>query len=92
VDELMAMEDAPLDALEQVGDVDALRAELEEARGRLAELNRLEDGLKGVKNTKDDEFAPLAALAVQLGVDDAPPPKCVTSLSSARSRPPRVRV
>jgi hypothetical protein len=75
VEELMALEDPPMEALEQVGDVDALRVELEDARARLASLNQLEDGLQSVKNTATAEFAPLAAMAVQLGVNDAPPPR-----------------
>lgn len=75
VEELMSLEDPPMEALEQVGDVDALRVELEDARARLASLNQLEDGLQSVKSTAAAEFAPLAATAVQLGINDSPPPR-----------------
>ena len=75
IEQLLALEDPPMDALEGVADVDELKRELAEGRQRLEGLNRLEEGLQGVKSASNPAFAPLAELALSLNVSDAPPPK-----------------
>jgi hypothetical protein len=75
IDELMAMDDPPMKALEEVGDVDEMKSDLAEARERLVQLNTLEEGLASIKSTGNSAFAALAQLAIKLEVDDLPPPK-----------------
>mmetsp|Transcript_44372 Transcript_44372/g.73958 ORF Transcript_44372/g.73958 Transcript_44372/m.73958 type:complete len:409 (-) Transcript_44372:64-1290(-) len=75
IDELMAMDDPPMKALEEVGDVDEMKSDLAEARERLVQLNALEEGLASIKSTGNSAFAALVQLAIELEVDDLPPPK-----------------
>eukprot|EP00240_Pyramimonas_obovata_P006084 CAMPEP_0118945800 /NCGR_PEP_ID=MMETSP1169-20130426/42989_1 /TAXON_ID=36882 /ORGANISM="Pyramimonas obovata, Strain CCMP722" /LENGTH=338 /DNA_ID=CAMNT_0006891595 /DNA_START=137 /DNA_END=1150 /DNA_ORIENTATION=+ len=73
--ELLAMDDPPMKAMEEVEDVDQMKVDLAEARERLTELNTLEEGLASIKSTGNPAFPELAQLAIKLGVNDSPPPK-----------------
>lgn len=74
-EELMTDPDATLEQLEACPNVEALQAELDELRLRLRKLNQLEEDLSGIKGRKKETVLPLevAALALDLGVNDAPP-------------------
>jgi predicted ribosome quality control (RQC) complex YloA/Tae2 family protein len=63
-----------VEELEQCPDLDALTAELENVQSRLRRLNALEESLSAVPNKKEMVLPePIAALAMELGVNDAPP-------------------
>ena len=75
-EELLTNPDATMEELEACPNVDALQAELDEMRGRLTILNDLEEKLKKVKGKKDAVLpAEIAMLALDVGVNDAPPKK-----------------
>ena len=67
--------DPTLEQLEQCPNIDAIQFELEELQSRLQKLNELEECLQ--KETKKEAtLAPnVAQLALDLGVDDQPPPR-----------------
>ena len=57
-------------------DVDALAKDLGDEKDRLAALNRLADALAPIKSVNNPKFIDDAyPLAVELGVNDAPPPR-----------------
>eukprot|EP00959_Pyramimonas_sp_CCMP1952_P433889 9085847-Pyramimonas_sp.AAC.2 len=82
----MAMDDPPMKAMEEVGDVDQLKADLSEAQERLSQLHALEEGLGSIKSTNNPAFAELSQLAIKLGVNDSPPPKCAPHHIMSRSK------
>jgi hypothetical protein len=74
IEELLTTPNTPLERLEECPDIESLEFELNELQVRLEGLNQLESMLLNVKNKKDTMLPPgIAALAVQLGVNDHPP-------------------
>ena len=76
VEELMSDPNASMEALEACPNVDALQAELDELRDRMKKLNELEKQLKGIKAKKGKRKVlpeDVAAIALDLGVNDEPP-------------------
>jgi len=81
VEELMTNEDVSTEALERCPDVDGIEAELATCKRELADLNALNDILRGCKSVNSPKFVEEAyPLATALEVKDAPP-----------ERPPRVK-
>ena len=72
-EELATDPNATLRQLEACPNVDALQAELDELRSRLAGLNDLEEMVRKVKKKRVVLPETAAALALELGVNDAPP-------------------
>jgi predicted ribosome quality control (RQC) complex YloA/Tae2 family protein len=64
-----------MEDLENCPDVEALALEVDELKTRLRNLNRLEEALRGVKNSTISVALPdeVAGLALDLGVSDEPP-------------------
>ena len=74
-EEILAMDDPPLEVLEKCPNVDELRAEMETLKQRLATLAELEETFKTVKATSDPRYESSARKAIELGVTDTPPPR-----------------
>jgi NFACT protein RNA binding domain len=66
---------ATLEQLEKCPDVDGLRAELNTLKTRLADVSKLEDDLKILKNAQDPLFGDIVERAIALHISDEPPPK-----------------
>lgn len=75
VDKLTGDPDVTLEELDKCPNVDAIELELEEMRARLQGLNQLEELLAGEKKKKGTLPEPIVSLALDLGVNDAPPPR-----------------
>lgn len=75
VEQLLTDPSATQQQLEQCPNVDAIELELKELRERLTKLNELEDLLGPVKNKSGVLPEDVATLALNLGVNDEPPPK-----------------
>lgn len=74
VEKLTSDDTATLEQLEQCPNIEALEFELNELRERLSGLNELEKLLGSFKSKKDIVLPEeVATLALQLGVNDAPP-------------------
>ena len=77
VDKLRANENATMAQLEACPNVDAIEHDLQEIRKRLQQLNQLNELLLEPMNHKNGKLVVLpeetAQLALELGVDDAPP-------------------
>mmetsp|Transcript_36 Transcript_36/g.60 ORF Transcript_36/g.60 Transcript_36/m.60 type:complete len:361 (-) Transcript_36:79-1161(-) len=75
VAELTADEDASLEDLEKCPDVDSIQAEVDTLKDRLMKLNKLEELVQPLK--KSNKVLPdnIRSLAIELGVNDAPPPR-----------------
>jgi len=69
-------ESVTMEELENCPDIKALEMEQKELQDRLRDLNKLEELLQGIKK-KGDVVLPeeIASLALNLGVDDKPPPR-----------------
>ena len=88
VEALEADPNPSMEALEACPDVDALAKDLGDEKDRLAALNRLADALAPIKSVNNPKFIDDAyPLAVELGVNDAPPRGPRVSRSRSRSRP-----
>ena len=76
VEALEADPNPSMEALEACPDVDALAKDLALEKDRLAALNALADALAPIKSVNNPKFIDDAyPLAVELGVNDAPPPR-----------------
>ena len=75
LDRLTGDDAASLEELEQCPNVDALELELSQLQTRLQGLNVIEESLHQVKKKQTVLEPDLAALALELGVDDCPPPR-----------------
>lgn len=73
--ELAENPDATLEELENCPDVESLEMELGELQERLRGLNELEESLQKVSKKRAVLPSDVAALAIDLGVDDKPPPR-----------------
>jgi predicted ribosome quality control (RQC) complex YloA/Tae2 family protein len=74
-EEIVAMDNPPLEVLEKCPNVDELRAEMESLKKRLATLAELEETFKKVKSMSDPQYEPAAKQAIALGITDTPPPR-----------------
>ncbi len=76
-EKLLLEPDAPLSELENLPPCDDLRAAAEAEQSRMAELQRLADGMVELQYTPEAEqthlLAEMSALASKLGVNDRPP-------------------
>mmetsp|Transcript_10442 Transcript_10442/g.14774 ORF Transcript_10442/g.14774 Transcript_10442/m.14774 type:complete len:365 (+) Transcript_10442:198-1292(+) len=77
VESLMEDENATDEQLDACPNVDALELELEELRQRLGGLNDMEESLASIKGKSAVLPEELAKLALDLGVNDAPPARPV---------------
>ena len=77
VEELRTDPNATLEQLERCPNIDAIELEMQELRDRLGKLNDLEGQLSSIKSKKKATVLPetTAQLAIELGVNDAPPPR-----------------
>ena len=75
VEKLTGDDNTTLEELEECPDVDALEFELDELRSRLVNLNKLEGLLENQKKKETVLPEEVAALAIDLGVNDEPPAK-----------------
>ena len=66
---------ASLEELENCPNVELLEVELKELQGRLKGLNLLEEELQTIKKKETTLPVDLATVALDLGVDDKPPPR-----------------
>lgn len=66
---------ATLEELENCPNLDAIEMELKELQERLQKLNQLERSLETEKKKSAVLEGPVAALALELGVNDEPPPQ-----------------
>jgi predicted ribosome quality control (RQC) complex YloA/Tae2 family protein len=74
-DEIVVMDNPPLEVLEKCPNIDELRLEMEALKKRLASLAELEETLKTIKTTSDPQYESNARKALELGVTDTPPPR-----------------
>ena len=88
VEALEADPNPSMEALEACPDVDALAKDLGDEKDRLAALNRLADALAPIKSVNNPKFIDDAyPLAVELGVNDAPPPPRPARVKKQKQKP-----
>ena len=75
VERLAKDDTATLEELEECPDVQSFELELNELQSRLQGLNQLEDYLQSVKKKSGLLTKEMASLALDLGVNDEPPPR-----------------
>ena len=73
--DILAMESPSQEVLESCPDVDKLREILETMKTRLNVLMTLEESFKTVESKNDERYKSLAEQALELGLNDQPPPK-----------------
>lgn len=73
VEELLSDPEATPEELEKCPNVEAMKVEVDALRSRLTGLNTLEETLQSIKKKKTVLPEEAASLALELGLDDAPP-------------------
>lgn len=75
-DELMAMDEPPMDRLDRCPNPETLRAELSELQTKLKSLQHLEEAIKKIKSQNDPTFIELLLPIInELGITDEAPPE-----------------
>lgn len=75
VDKLTSDPDVTMEQLEQCPSIDAIEFELQQIQERLQKLNELEEQLQSISKKKVVLPESIAGLALELGVNDEPPPR-----------------